>query len=213
MPPEVLAAGPWRLEQVTSSWRSDPFEPADAVTAAADAAIAELVARGSPSHDGPSARVADWRVTPAGLHLDLQPIRWALRLTGDGLGSLAALCVTRDAQGRWLAGRRAPWVASWPGRWALGAAGAVEVGEHPPDTLARELVEEWSVTPERLDVRALVRGMTGTMMLVGMAWLAEGAEVVPDHEHDDYAWWPADVADWPVEAHTPLRMVATLLSA
>ena len=49
------------------------------------------------------------------------------------------------------------WVASWAGRWALGAGGSVEVDENPTDTLARELEEEWSVSPERLQVEALIR--------------------------------------------------------
>ena len=62
----------------------------------------------------------------------------------------------RAADGRWLAGRRADWVATWAGRWALGAGGAVEVGEDPVAALARELEEEWSVVPERLSVEALV---------------------------------------------------------
>ena len=70
-------------------------------------------------------------------------------------------CVARAADGRWLAGRRAAWVASWAGRWALGAGGAVEVGETPADTLVRELEEEWSVPPERLPVEALVCPPTG----------------------------------------------------
>ena len=64
--------------------------------------------------------------------------------------------MARDADGRWLAGRRAPWVATWAGRWALGAGGAVEVGEDPVEALTRELEEEWSVAPERLAVEALV---------------------------------------------------------
>jgi 8-oxo-dGTP diphosphatase len=49
-------------------------------------------------------------------------------------------------------------------------------------------------------------------MLVGQAWLPDGATVVPDNEHDEYAWWPENVADWPDEAHEPLRMMAGLVS-
>ena len=75
-------------------------------------------------------------------------MRWALRLTPeDALGALSVLCAVRSADGRWLAGRRAAWVATWAGRWALGAGGAVEVGEDPVAALARELEEEWSVCP------------------------------------------------------------------
>ena len=34
----------------------------------------------------------------------------------------------------------------------------------------------------------------------------------PDHEHDEFAWWPADVKQWPAEADQPLRRMGTLLS-
>ncbi len=74
----------------------------------------------------------------------------------DAGDSLSALCIVRDAEGGWLAGRRAIGT-SWAGRWALGAGGSVEVDENPTDTLARELEEEWSVQPERLQVEALIR--------------------------------------------------------
>ena len=92
-------------------------------------------------------------------------MRWSLRLSDDAAASLSVLCVARDADGRWLAGRRAPWVATWAGRWALGAGGAVEVGEDPVEALTRELEEEWSVVPERLAVEALVSLRTGLVML------------------------------------------------
>ena len=106
----------------------------------------------------------------------LQPMRWALRLVeDDASSSVAALCVTRDSDGRWLAGRRAAWLASWPGRWALGAGGAVDLGESPVDTLARELREEWSVEPERLRGELLLRLPHGVVMFVGSAWLPRRA--------------------------------------
>jgi hypothetical protein len=50
-------------------------------------------------------------------------------------------------------------------------------------------------------------------MFVGMAWLPDGAEVVPDHEHDAHAWWPAAVDRWPAEADDALRRMAALLAA
>jgi 8-oxo-dGTP pyrophosphatase MutT (NUDIX family) len=213
-PPGILARGPWQTGQVAAHWRDDRFEPQPEHTAAADRAIAELEDRGSPAHDGLAARLAGFDAGDDGLRLELQPMRWSLRLVaGDASASLAVLCVTRDAEGRWLAGRRAPWVASWAGRWALGAGGAVEVGEEPSETLVRELHEEWSVTPERLVVEALVSLPNGLAMLVGQAWLPAGAEVRRDHEHDAHAWWPRDVAEWPEEAHSSLRHMATLLDA
>jgi ADP-ribose pyrophosphatase YjhB (NUDIX family) len=162
-----------------------------------------------------AARLAGHRVTEDGrLLLELQPVRWALRLVpGDAADSLSALCVTRDCEGRWLAGRRAQWLSSWAGQWALGAGGAVDPDENPVDTLVRELAEEWSVTPERVTGEALVALPQRMAMFVGMAWLAEGAEVTPDDEHDAYAWWPPDPAAWPQEAHPQLRTMAALLAA
>lgn len=141
-------------------------------------------------------------------------MRWALRLNPhDGAQSISALCVVRDADGRWLAGRRAGWLATWSNRWALGAGGAVEVDENPTGTLRRELHEEWSVEPERMTVEALLGLPNDIVLLVGMAWLPDGAVVTPDAEHDAFAWWPADVEHWPPEADDPLRRVGDLLAA
>jgi 8-oxo-dGTP pyrophosphatase MutT (NUDIX family) len=210
--PGILARGPWPLESVSASWCERQFEPAPDAAAAADAEIAALRDRGSPSHDGIATRLKAYEVRDGVLELTLQPIRWALRLLPeDAMQSVAALCVTRAADGRWLAGRRAPWVSSWAGRWALGAGGAVDAGENPTQTLVRELEEEWSVAPERVQAEALVCLPHRLVMFIGSAWLADGAEVVPDHEHDAYAWWPADIDRWPPEADGPLRRVASML--
>jgi 8-oxo-dGTP diphosphatase len=134
-------------------------------------------------------------------------------LRGSASGALSVLCVVRDHEGRWLAGRRAAWVATWAGMWSLGAGGAVDAGEDPARALARELEEEWSVVPERLDVEALVATPGDSTFLVGQAWLAPGGEaaLVRDHEHDAHAWWPPDPREWPDEAHPQLRAIATLL--
>ena len=210
--PEVLARGPWDLSRVRARWRAEHFAPAAEHGAAADAAIASLRERGSPSHDGLSARLVSFNEGPEGIEMELQPLRWALRLVeADASCSVAALCVTRAADGRWLAGRRAAWLASWAGRWALGAGGAVDLGESPGDTLVRELREEWSVSPERVRGEALVMLPRRLVMFVGQAWLAEGAEVTPDHEHDEYAWWPANIDEWPAEAEESLRVMARWL--
>jgi ADP-ribose pyrophosphatase YjhB (NUDIX family) len=212
-PPGILARGPWKTDQVACRWREDPYEPPPARAEAADEAIAALEGRGSPAHDGLAARLAGYEAADDRLELELQPMRWSLRLVReDASASLAALCVTRDADGRWLAGRRAQWVASWAGRWALGAGGAVEVGEDPVETLGRELEEEWSVTPERLSVEALVSLPNRLAMLVGLAWLPAGAQVTRDPEHDDHAWWPADPAAWPDDADPALRRMAGILA-
>jgi ADP-ribose pyrophosphatase YjhB (NUDIX family) len=212
-PPGILARGPWKTDQVASRWREEEYEPPAARAEAADEAIAALEDRGSPAHDGLAARLAGYAAGDGRLELELQPMRWSLRLVReDASASLAALCVTRAADGRWLAGRRAAWVASWAGRWALGAGGSVEVGEDPVETLTRELDEEWSVAPERLSVEALVSLPNRLAMLVGLAWLPEGAEVTADAEHDEHAWWPADPAAWPDDADASLRQMAAILA-
>lgn len=212
--PALLARGPWEAGDVRAVWRDEHFAPEAHTTDAADAAIRALEERGSPSHDGIAARLVDFTVGDDGsLTMELQPVRWALRLVeGDASGSVASLCVTRDCEGRWLAGRRAAWLSSWPGRWALGAGGAVDEGENPFDTMARELREEWSVEAARIQGEALIRLPHGMVMFVGQAWLPPGAEVTMDHEHDAHAWWPADIAAWPSEADEPLRRMASLLA-
>ena len=210
--PALLARGPWEPDAVSCEWLSEPYEPEAEATARADAAIEALKERGSPTHDGLAARLVNVQTSPESLSLSLQPARWSLRLGGDALDSISALCVVRDAEGRWLAGRRAAWVATWAERWALGAGGSVEVGEHPAKTLARELEEEWSVVPERLTAEGLIRIPSGLVLFVGMATLAPGAAVEMDHEHDSFAWWPQDPADWPEEADTPLRAMAGMLA-
>jgi 8-oxo-dGTP diphosphatase len=198
---------------VAVAWRADPFEPPARATDAANVALDALRRRGSPSHDGFAARLVDFESEPGRLSLELQPARWALRLIPAGAAqSLSVLCTVRAADGRWLAGRRAQWLASWAGRWALGAGGSVEVDENPADTMGRELREEWSVEPERLRIEALLLLPSELVLLVGQAWLADGATVMPDHEHDEFAWWPMDLARWPAEADEPLRRLAELVA-
>jgi len=211
--PKILARGPWSPTQVEAIWRREEYRPTGAATEAADLALQALRERGSPSHDGLAARLAGYEASPERLVLELQPARWALRLLSNrACCSLAVLCVVRAADGAWLAGRRASWTASWPGRWALGAGGAVEVDEDPVATMRRELEEEWAVKPSELTVEALVLLASEMVMLVGQAWLAEGATVAPDHEHDQYAWWPAEVGRWPAHADEPLRRMVGLLT-
>lgn len=212
-PPAILARGPWSAEQVQAVWREEHYEPVGGQTTAADEAITALRDRGSPSHDGLAARLVGHACEGGRLRLELQPIRWALRLVeGDASDSVAALCVIRDAEGRWLAGRRAAWLSSWAGRWALGAGGAVDPYESPFETLAREMREEWRLEPERVRGEALVRLPHRLVMFVGQAWVPAGAQVVMDPEHDAHAWWPPDPADWPAEADEPLRRMAGLLA-
>jgi ADP-ribose pyrophosphatase YjhB (NUDIX family) len=209
----LLARGPWTPAQVESVWRDARWEPGPDAERLADAAVEGLRERGSPAHDGEAARLAAWDSDGETLRLELQPVRWALRLVdAPGSNSLTAFCVVRSEDGRWLAGRRASWLASWANRWALGAGGAVEVGEDPALTLSRELEEEWQLTPSRLSVEALAALPDGLIALVGLATVPRDAEPVPDAEHDEFAWWPADIGCWPDEADQRLRLMAQLLA-
>jgi len=207
----LLARGPWRPDQVEVRWRDEPYEPGDELQRAADDAVPGLRERGSPAHDGMATRLAGWSANGECLRLELQPVRWALRLLDDASGSMTALCVVRAEDGRWLAGRRAGWVSTWAGRWALGAGGAVDLGESPAETLARELGEEWRLEPQRLTVEALVYLSNGMAMLIGLATVSDGCKPVPDEEHEDWAWWPADVENWPAEADERLKLMGRLL--
>jgi 8-oxo-dGTP diphosphatase len=210
--PGVLARGPWQPGAVKVTWLEDAYEPPGEVTRQADAAVSALRDRGSPAHDGMATRLASFHHHGDGLVLELQPSRWALRLVeDDASASLTALCAVRTEDGRWLAGRRAEWVSTWAGRWALGAGGAVDLGESPAETLSRELHEEWQLEPERLSVEALLGLPNGVAMLVGLATVGDAADPVPDHEHDEWAWWPAAVDQWPDEADPRLRLMAMML--
>lgn len=213
--PIFLARGPWAPEDVSFSWAEEPFVPAPATTTAADEAIASLKARSSPSHDGISTRLVAHAVDEQGrLHLDLQAVRWALRLLPGGAArSMTGQCVVRSHDGRWLAGRRAAWVATWAERWTLGAGGAVDPGESPMHTLERELREEWSVEAERLRGEALLLLPSDLVMFVGVAWLPAGAEVERDPEHDQHEWWPAEIDAWPAHAEPTLRAMARMIEA
>ncbi len=214
MPPaaNLLARGPWAPEDVSYAWSDEPYVPAPEATAGADSAIEALRARDSPSHDGVAARLVGHHVADGRLHMDLQPVRWALRLVDGGAArSMTGQCVVRSQDGRWLAGRRAPWVATWAGRWTLGAGGAVDPRESPMHTLRRELHEEWSVEPERLHGDSLLLLPNDVVMFVGVAWLPASAAIERDPEHDRHEWWPADVADWPDHAEPTLRALARLV--
>jgi hypothetical protein len=89
----------------------------------------------------------------------------------------------------------------------------VEVSENPAETLTRELEEEWQLVPDSVSVEALAVMPSGLAALIGLATLPPGAVAVPDAEHDELAWWPADVDDWPAEADERLRLLARWLSS
>ena len=158
-----------------------------------------------PRRHGSSTTAA--RRTPRRSHL--QPLRWALRLVpGRRGGSISALCVTRAPTGAGSPGAARRGSRRGPGAGRSAPAAPSTSARAPSTRSTRELDEEWSVAPERVRVRgARPPSRTGSYVRrPGLA--APGAEVAPDDEHDDYAWWPADVDAWPAEADEPLRRMA-----
>jgi 8-oxo-dGTP diphosphatase len=138
-------------------------------------------------------------------------VRWSLRLVAGGAAdSLFVHCLLRDDDGRWLAGRRAPWLAVLPGAWHLGAAGSVGAHEDPVATIRQELDEEWGLAAERLTLAALLADGSGQTVLLAVAGLTGRPEPRPNREHDAWAWWPADPGAWPDAAAPDLRQAVRL---
>ena len=123
----------------------------------ADGAVEGLRERGSPAHDGMATRLVGLGGrgrAACGSSSSRCAGRCACSTTPRTASPRSAWCAPED--GRWLAGRRAGWVSTWANRWALGAGGAVDLGESPAETLARELQEEWQLEPDELSVEALL---------------------------------------------------------
>ena len=153
------------------------------------------------------------RATDDGLALELQEMRWALRLTDDapGRSPCCAWCATTRAAGSragaprgWRAGRAS---------WALGAGGAVDV---PRGRRARAAAASCRRSGRRAgsDRRRGAARHPDRHDDADRPGLAArpGAEVTRDHEHDAHAWWPRNPIEWPDEAHPQLRRLATLLN-
>ena len=69
------------------------------------------------------------------------------------------------------------------------------------------------MAPERCTVEALARLPNGLTVLVGLAWLPDGAEPVPDARARRVGVVAAPTCErWPDEADAPLRRMATLLA-
>ena len=142
----------WRPSGATTPTRCRP-----SVERLADGAVAGLRERGSPAHDGLATRLVEvgcgrrpaaarapagaLGAPPAGRRLRQphRPCAWCARPTAAGSPA-------GEPHG----------CRAWANRWALGAGGAVDLGESPAETLTRELQEEWQLEPEALSVEALL---------------------------------------------------------
>ena len=135
LPPGILARGPWQADQVATRWREDRFEPGSELDRARR--------RGDRRAAGPRLALAR-RPGRAARRVRVRRPRPDDRAAADALVAAAArrgrarlaLGAVRGPLPRRPLARgppRADWVATWAGRWALGAGGAVEVGEDPVD--------------------------------------------------------------------------------
>ena len=209
--PGILARGPWALDQVEGHWREPPYEPAERRDRRPRTRrSARCASAGSPAHDGLSgAARRRSRAARERLVLELEPIRWALRLDRtDAAQSVAAMCVVRAHDGRWLAGRRADWLATWAGRWALGAGGRGRGRREPGRTRSRaSCARSGRSSPSGSPSRRSSACRNQLVLLVGLAWLADGRRrSSPTHEHDELRVVAGRASSsWPAEADEPLR--------
>jgi ADP-ribose pyrophosphatase YjhB (NUDIX family) len=105
-----------------------------------------------------------------------------------GVRPLGAKGVTwRD--GRVLMGRRAAWVAGYPGAWEFAPGGVVEPGESPARTVARELREETGIEVAREPIAAalLLDARLRCWELVHRVEAGEAAGPASD-EYDEIRW-------------------------
>ena len=206
--------GRWRTSTRTG-WRSTSFRPPprrSRPTGRSRSSTTAALPATTGWRPGSSASAS----RDAGISIEMQPLRWALRLVGeDASQSMAALCVTRAADGRWLAGRRAPWVASWAG--PLGARRRRRGRRRrEPRRDPRARAPGGVVGRPRAGSR---RGApapaapAGDVRRPGVARRGRRSrKSTPDHEHDEYAWWPSDIDEWPAEGETLATMARWLSS-
>ncbi len=150
--PGIFARGPWAPAQVRADWREDMYEPPDEATAAADAAITAL-ARARLAEPRRPRRAPRRRTARRTASCRCRCSRSAGRCawsTATPPQSMAALCVTRAHDGRWLAGRRAAWLSTWAGAGPSAPAARSTSASPPPTRSTRELHEEWRLAADRV---------------------------------------------------------------
>ena len=164
-------------------------------------------------------RLAGWREEDGRLVLDLQPVALGAA-PGRGRRLRQPDGAVRRARPRTAAGWPvAARPGSRPGRTAGRSAPAARwtSARARPRRSRASCARSGSSSPSGSASRRCVGLPNGVAMVVGLATVADGAEPVPDHEHDEWAWWPADVgrvagrgrrppaADGPAARRKPLR--------
>ena len=169
--------------------------------------------RGDPGPAAIAARPATtawprgWSTTAeddGGIAIELQPLRWALRLVRGRRLAQRGRAVRDALRRRPLAGRAARPVGLLVGR-ALGARrGRRRRPRREPCRHAR------ARAAGGVGGRARARARRGAAAAAAPArhvrrarpgWpRATSDAVTPDHEHDEFAWWPREIDEWPAEA-------------
>ena len=177
-----------------SSPRPSAIEAADAaLRCAARARLAQ------PRRPGRPARRAT-RPTDGGCALELQPARWALRLIPDDAAQSLVGAVRGPRRRRALAGRAAA-RPGWPRGPAAGRsarAGRSRSTRTRPQTMraraARGVVGRGRADADRGARAAAERGRAARRP--GLA-ARRRRPSSPTTSTTSYAWWPADVEQWP----------------
>ena len=180
--PGILARGPWHPDQVRVTWLEQAYEPPGRGGPAGRQRGGRAAGARLACHDGLATRLASFarggrRPGARASALALGAATGGRRCLRQPHGTLRR-CAPRTAAGSPAA---APsWVSTWAGRWALGAGGAVDLGESPAETLPRELHEEWRL--EAATASASRRSCAlpnGLAMVVGLATVADTSSRCP----------------------------------
>ena len=178
-PPEILARGPWPLEQVTRALARGAVRASARAHARPPTRRSRSCSeRGSPSHDGVAARLVDYRQDERG-----DRDRAAAAALGAAPGRRRRLAergrAVRHALGRRpLAGRDGARRGSPRGPAAGRSAPAARStsARTRPTRSCASCGRSGRSSPERVRGEALLRLPHQLVMFVGQAWLAEGAE-------------------------------------
>lgn len=119
--------------------------------------------------------------------------------------SVSCVFVCHDGRGRILLARRSAGARDEPGTWDTGA-GALEHGETFEDAVTREVREEYSTVPLRIEtigVRNVLRGSSHWVAVINAVEVdPAGVAIGEPHKFDELGWF--DIHDLPAPMHSQL---------
>ncbi|MFK7961676.1 MAG: NUDIX hydrolase [Phycisphaerales bacterium] len=197
---------------------SGPFVPESPRVAEVDERWALFCERVPAAFDGPVLQVLGVHRNGHGgatVHLAESSYRYYAVQDADfdlGMRPLGAKGITWRG-GQVLMGKRAAWVAGYPGCWEFAPGGTVEPGESAATTVVRELFEEtgWRPRGEPVPIAMLLDEQLHCWEMVFR--LAAGQqEADGSDEYDELRWCPPDQLPGP-RSTIAERMVGTCLGA